>query len=479
MIGASRRRSAVGRGFKGTPFDLHMHEARVASVHRRLLHAAAAALAAAVVALFLPLGLTGRALVVLAALLIGAVWPLRRGVDTALASIRRQTGLSYETALGLLQSGDQTAVPAGTGDGGGQGAGGDPGAGADDTYGFGQAVLERAALSIRGYESEPRPAWWLPALVVAVALVLVPEFLGASTTPFTRPAPTAPGSGSEGVLEAEQMPEPAPPEPPAPGRAEPPGAAPGRDEEQPEAPVTDLPEGDAEGQAPLARYLQSLRERPAASGAPTDGSAAPDDAADADRQGESEPRDGESGQQSGPSEPTDREPTGTSDDPVDSPNNTGGPEEADPGQEDGAEGDGSADADGEEGDEGSGPDAQQPDEGQAGAGGEDGDGAMEVSAGIGDAGSDQEGADSAGLGGSTPGEALTDPTGAGGQQEQLPGVLRDGPETVAGSVRLPGSTDVELPPGASYAPYQSAAEEALSEGDLPLDYQEIIRRYFR
>ena len=473
MIGASRRRSAVGRGVKGTPFELHLHEAREATVHRRLLHAAAAALAAAVVVLFLPLGLTGRALVVLAALLVGAVWPLRRGVDTALASIRHQTGLSYETALGLLQDGEQAAVPAGAGNDGAQGAG------KEDAFGFGQAVLERAALSIRGYESEPRPAWWLPAFVVAVALVLVPEFLGATTTPFTRPAPTAPGSGSEGVLEAEQVPEPAPPEPPAPGRAEPPGAAPGRDEEQPESPVTDLPEGDVEGQAPLARYLQSLRERPAASGAPTDGSAAPDDAADANRQGESEPRDGESGQQSGPSEPTDREPTGTSDESVESPNNSGGSEEAEPGEEDGAEGDGSADAEGQEGDEGSSPDGEQPDEGQAGAGGEDGDGAMQVSSGSGDPGSDPEGADSAGLGGSAPGEELTDPTGAGGQQEQLPGVLRDGPETVAGSVRLPGSTDVELPPGASYAPYQSAAEEALSEGDLPLDCQEIIRRYFR
>ena len=472
MIGASRRRSAVGRGVSGTPFELHLHEARVAAVHRRLLHAATAALAASVVALFLPLGLTGRALVVLAALLLGAAWPLRRGVDAALASIRQQTGLSYETALGLLQSGGGAAAPEATAD-----PSHDPSP--EDAYGFGEAVLERAALSIRGYEREPRPAWWLPALVIAVALVLVPEFLGSTTTPFTRSAPAAPASGSEGVPEAEQVPEPAPPEPPAPGRAEPPGAAPGRDEEQPEAPVTDLPEGDVERQAPLARYLQSLRERPATAGAPTDGSATPDDAADADRQGDSDPRDGESSQQSGPSEPTDREPTGTSDDAVESPNNTSGPEEADQGQEDGAEGDGAGDAEAQEGEEGAGPAGEQPDEGQAGTGGEDGEGAMQVSTGSGDAGSDAEGADSAGVGGSAPGEELTDPAGAGGQQEQLPGVLRDGPESVAGSVRLPGSTDVELPQGTNYAPYQSAAEEALSEGDLPLDYQEIIRRYFR
>ena len=104
---------------------------------------------------------------------------------------------------------------------------------------------------------------------------------------------------------------------------------------------------------------------------------------------------------------------------------------------------------------------------------------MDVSRGDGEAGSDAEGADSAGVGGSVDEQDLLDPQGAGGLQEQLPGVLRDGPESVAGSVRLPGSTEVELPPGTSYAPYQNAAEEALTEGDLPLDYQEIIRRSFQ
>jgi len=61
----------------------------------------------------------------------------------------------------------------------------------------------------------------------------------------------------------------------------------------------------------------------------------------------------------------------------------------------------------------------------------------------------------------------------------LPGVLQDGPENPAGTVRLPGDTEVFLPPGRAVTEYQTAAEEALSEGDLPLAYQEVIRRYFR
>src|SRR5690606_1479578 len=64
------------------------------------------------------------------------------------------------------------------------------------------------------------------------------------------------------------------------------------------------------------------------------------------------------------------------------------------------------------------------------------------------------------------------------QPELLPGVLQDGPENPAGTVRLPGDTAVFLPAGRAAADYQAAAEEALTEGDLPLSYHEVIRRYF-
>lgn len=476
MIGASRRRSAMGRGAAGSTFELHLREARVATVHRRLLHAALLALAAAVVALFLPLSLPWRAGLVLAAGATGAAWPLRRGVDAALKSIRSQTGLSYETALGLLER------PAEGAPGHRQVTPEDSTADPADPYGFEGAVMEQARLSIRGFESDPRPAWWLPALVVTVALVVLPEFISTPASSFTQASPTAPSAGSEGAAEAEKLPEPTAPEPPAPGRAEPPGVAPDRDEEEGESPVTDLPEGDVEGQAPLSRYLQSLRERPAATGAPTDGSADPDEGAEADREAAESPRDGTESGQSGPSQPSDADPTDASDDQVSSPGNTEGTEDQSEQavQEDGTEGEFAAGADEQEGEQGLQPGADQLDQGQTGPGGDDsGADPMDVSRGDGEAGSDAEGADSAGVGGSVDEQDLLDPQGAGGLQEQLPGVLRDGPESVAGSVRLPGSTEVELPPGTSYAPYQNAAEEALTEGDLPLDYQEIIRRYFQ
>ncbi len=69
--------------------------------------------------------------------------------------------------------------------------------------------------------------------------------------------------------------------------------------------------------------------------------------------------------------------------------------------------------------------------------------------------------------------------GEGTEPDLLPGVLQFGPENPAGVVRLPGEEEVALPPGRSPADYRSAAEEALTEGDLPLAYQEVIRRYFR
>ncbi len=476
MIEASRRRSALRRSGAASPFELHVREARRASLHRRLLHAAVAALVAAVVTVFLPLPLLARAGITLAAALLGAGWPLRRGVDAALAAIRSQTGLSYETALDLLQ-------PPGGEQGRRRDAREESAAEAEaDPYGLQRAVIERAGLSIRGYESEPRPAWWLPALVVAAALVVIPEFVGSPATRAETGAPAAASPSTEVMPEAEQAPQPDAPEPPAPGRAEPPAAGPDRDESGDDAPVSELPEGDVEGQSPLSRYLNSLREKPATEGAPTEGSQGDEDTAEADREGSEDERSGEPGEgnESGSGDGTERETTTSSQAPP-----TGGDPEATSEQDDGAqEGEGdqgseTAEAAGQEGEPGEQAGSEQLDQGTSEAGGQDPGDSMQASMGEGDPDSETEGSQSAGVGGAEAGEELLDPQGAGGDQEQLPGVLRDGPETVAGSVRIPGSDEVELPPGRSHDAYQAAAEEAISEGDLPLDYQEIIRRYFR
>ena len=70
--------------------------------------------------------------------------------------------------------------------------------------------------------------------------------------------------------------------------------------------------------------------------------------------------------------------------------------------------------------------------------------------------------------GGAEGQEELDPSGAGGAQE-LTGVLQDGRNRWP-RVRSAGSDDVELPAGTSMVPYRSA-EEALTETDLPLDYQ--------
>ena len=69
--------------------------------------------------------------------------------------------------------------------------------------------------------------------------------------------------------------------------------------------------------------------------------------------------------------------------------------------------------------------------------------------------------------------------GAQGEEEFLEGQLTGGEVNVGGDVRLPGFADVELPPGASPAGYGEAVERALTGGTVPLEYQEIIRNYFR
>lgn len=63
--------------------------------------------------------------------------------------------------------------------------------------------------------------------------------------------------------------------------------------------------------------------------------------------------------------------------------------------------------------------------------------------------------------------------------EFLEGVLRNGPDNPGGAIRLPGSGDVTLPAGSSVEGYRRAAEQAVTEGNVPLEYQEVIRRYFR
>ena len=78
----------------------------------------------------------------------------------------------------------------------------------------------------------------------------------------------------------------------------------------------------------------------------------------------------------------------------------------------------------------------------------------------------------------TPGSAerlATPPTGP----ERLEGERGAGVTNRAGETFAPGSDNVNIPGGRSAAEYSRAAEEAINEGRIPVEYQNILRDYFR
>lgn len=484
MISPSKRRGPELQ--PDATFRLHLVTARRLAGSERVRRAAYGALAAAVVVglikLLWPVGLA----VHLGATVLGAIGaaliPVAPQTRRALDQIARTTGLAYESALAII---DSRAEYAGTvlGD-------------QSDAYGLEASVIGRAKRSVADFKPEQGPQWWLPVSVVALAVVLLSQFLPTATnaggTVGAGPTTTANNSDSTLPQPLEEL----VPALPASSRADAPevpdslgGAADSRDA---------LPPGGSDaGNDALSRFLEALKQGQSAS-EPGAGQGGPGDSRDLSEQVAPEGA---------------RMPQPTT--PGDAAETTGATATA----EAAGEGAGQSQNDAER----SSPDAQtqagaetgkdetQPDaEGNSGqqvAGGgrtqEEGRGDRglteddEVAAGPGAGDEQGPGAGdeaSAGVGGGEDGPEGT--AGAGGAEladdgvepdalfsaagaQLLPGVLLDGPTTPAGNVRLPGDDQVELPPGTAFAPYATAVEEALGEGDLPAGYQEIIRRYFR
>ncbi|MFO7546473.1 MAG: hypothetical protein R6W77_13355 [Trueperaceae bacterium] len=473
MISASRRRTRGELSFDEA-FRLHQRIARRTTWDRRLLRGALASLAASVIGLVLPLTIAQRAALLAAAFLLGAALPVRRQRERALHSIRDQTGLGYETALEILASGDDAS-------GVREASLGDRDVPTEnDPYGLRTAVVRRARSGIRDVRLPELPAWWLPPVAIALGLLLLP-----AATPLTR-ADAANGdivsgdsrAGDEGGAGGDGGDELVPPEE-APGRAdEPDGSNAADEEDDAEGAGAAPPSGDAPSQAPLSRFLDSLRERPQdASG--EGGSPQP-------QGGQPQPSVPPPSQQSAPQgAPQNAGEPGAGDEA----SSEGGEAARASGDRNGADGGGEGDAAAEAGgDDGAGGDsgAQQPgsEEAQGAPSSEEGGGENggERGEGLTDSAGGDEGGEGLGDAGGAPGaatEAGVLDQGPAASPDLLQGVLEEGPESPAGTVRLPGEDEVELPPGTSYAPYRTAAEDALTEGDIPLSYQEIIRRYFR
>jgi hypothetical protein len=452
--------------------DLHLRLARREVLLVRATRAAAAAALAAILGWLVGLGPGPHALAVLAGAAVAAGWPLPNKLDAAFLAIARQAGLAYQTHVEYH--------------------------GRDDPHGLLSAAAVQARLSIRGVTPPRQGAWWLPLAALAVAIWLLATVVGGpgswfasqpSPTPeLGRSAPTpTPPTPPPGVQEPESEGEPEledPPPEPAAAAPEPSRSDGGSDRGADDG----APEGQSEGleREALDRFLDSLRERPrlseeelAAAEAERDGvrEDADADLEAAEVRGEAEGDEAERGEL----RPTDRfDEDAERDDRLDQvgggdPREADGFEEADFGDESGdtegfAEGE-SEEGDGQEGFEPSDDGVPQPE-----SAGEE--------AGAPSLGDDEQGPDAgmgedAGVGVGTPDEghdAVPEPA---GDLEALPGILRTGPESLGGRVRLPGrDTEVELQ-GGDVARYERAVEQAVTDGSVPVTYQEIIRNYFR
>lgn len=481
MISPSRRRRSVKA--KGSDaYTLHLVTARRMALDRRALRAAvcglAGALLGAALSRFIDVPLVAHLGLMLAAGALGAALPVPRLERAALDTIADQAGLAYESGLTVLESRADGAPT--------------------DDFGLAPRVLEAGARSVLDYRRPPTPAWWLPAAVLAAAVIALTyafPVVGTRAVAAQGPATSLAQEQGDSVDQPMDRVGELTGQPEAANRAEGAGTP-----EQLGRTVDDrdaLPPGTEPGNDALSRFLESLRQGESSPGATprsgagegsgtgdgADGAPGPTNETQAQGRSPDSPR---SGGDSGAGNDAGQDETGTepggetaatsqaatdagSEDDVDE-SMSGSPTAGrDPRER---AGEGEEDRRLSEGDEAAG----------AGGGQQRGDDAR--GGGEGGASGGEEGASEAGavgVGGTTldDSETADGPAFAAGGVELLPGVVQTGPTNPAGRVRLPGSSEVELPAGTPLAPYAEAAEEAVGEGDLPAGYQEIIRRYFQ
>lgn len=225
---------------------------------------------------------------------------------------------------------------------------------------------------------------------------------------------------------------------------------------------SDQPSGDGQG-SPQDAPPEEAQEGTGEGSAPTDPAASADAGADA---AEASPAPSDEGEGSDETE--------------------GGSQSAAPteGQEDTGEqaaalgeGEGETEPSEEEGAPGSGENDATPENG----GGESGSGNEADSATSSQAEEGQGGAAQAGTRGDGTEEGVSERLSESPDAplQRLSGVRDESGPSQRGEVLQRGSDDVTLPQGGSPESYTRAAEEAISEGRLPLEYQDIVREYFR
>ena len=247
MIKRSRRRSPPPNLERA--LDVHLGMARARQWQRRLWRGSACACAVSLLLWLVGVGLAVHLAALVVAFGIGLALPVRSSFEWALAWVSGH-GLSYPTALELTQ-GETT-----------------PG---NDPYGFHAAVAQRAgAQAVRLEPPQPQP-WWLPLLVTALLLAVLPvnpfgQRQGVTVAGSTRQNTTNPAASAAATVNPES-PTPEDPQNPASSQAvdapQNTAATPTLDDLSAAGGAAAGAEGgSASDAAALNRFLDNLRDRP-------------------------------------------------------------------------------------------------------------------------------------------------------------------------------------------------------------------------
>ena len=443
-----------------TPFQLHHVMAKRRYWQLRLLICSALACLVSIIAWLLDVPLIWHALSTSVAFAAGFVYPLKNLQSRALEWIAREGGLSYGTALEWQER--------------------------EDTFGLKPLLLDRALQQEAKLEPPAVQAWWLPLLALAAGFMLLPALtlfgFDALRSPLApalqqRPAQVIervpenvnPLQTQEPQNEGEQATQQAASEE---AQSDSGGGDSGNDFDTPGTDPADDSNAQAGDQEVLSRFAENLREREPGDPQNQQSQQQPEQSGEPNAQQDGTPQEGGEG---------------TPQDPQQSNAGENG-EEGEQGEQNASSGDqeGQQQNEGEQSSEQASGDGEgEPQESADNNDGNAGDNEqLQASGQSSEQGADEElseGAnDTAGNNSSneTPSEGLNED---GGQLELLRGELEDGPLNSLGTLRLPGKEGEEARQvqAADSEAYQRALERAINEGNIPVEYQEVVRNYFR
>lgn len=505
MISAStRQRGQDGQDGLGQ----HVQLAKRFYWQTQLWHCALLGLFASLLAYALGAPLLWHALITVLGFIVGFAWRSQHNKRKALRYIEDEIGLSYSTAVELHHLAEQSDIPS---------QAGDDQATRPQQLGnfFAEAVVRRAHYRVRRLEQPNLQPWWLPMFACALILIILPNLSLPSLPRRTRPpSSTLPQVGSTPLspLLDDSVTDPLTEQPNASGSES--ETRPDEVEGDSAADLDDFDTPDSDDAPPagegdtLDRFVEGLgssqstesadrRPQPNAPDEPepqAGGNAVPragdqnfreippDDRVQNVAQGQAPQGSGEFARDTGsdPGEQGSEQGDQNGEGRLAAADNNAPPEDGAAG-EDAQEGDTQAEQEGGDPQAGS---QSQPESSSADTpqnGGNPQETATDASQDAGDAGFDESLNDPSNGTGDRGGRAETDDAelSSASEPEQLESSLQEGVINVGGQVRLPGDDEVTLPAGSSPEAFERGIEQALSEGRIPVEYQEILRSYFR